>query len=65
MRYTYGTSKEAVKRLEEISNFFNPLTSKFIKEYINENKKMIDMLIMLGVRSVMKFNIIGKGDKDE
>jgi trans-aconitate 2-methyltransferase len=33
MKYTYGTSETAARRLEEIANFFNPLAIKFIRNY--------------------------------
>ena len=33
-RYTFGTSNPAAKRLEEMSNFFNPLAADWIKRYV-------------------------------
>ena len=35
MKYTFGTSQIAADRLEKISDFFNPFTLRFIKEYID------------------------------
>ena len=35
MRYTYGTSKAAARRLEEIAKFFNPFALQFIRRYVN------------------------------
>jgi SAM-dependent methyltransferase len=34
MRYTFGTSKAAADRLEEIASFFNPLSAHFISRHV-------------------------------
>jgi trans-aconitate 2-methyltransferase len=34
MRYTFGTTKRAVDRLEKIAGFFNPLAEEFLRECI-------------------------------
>jgi trans-aconitate 2-methyltransferase len=36
MKYTFGTSRIAAKRLREISRFFNPLAVNLIKTYVRE-----------------------------
>jgi trans-aconitate 2-methyltransferase len=36
MRYTFGTSKNAIERLERISGFFNPLAAEFLRKYVSE-----------------------------
>ncbi|NHI93986.1 MAG: hypothetical protein EAX96_15970 [Candidatus Lokiarchaeota archaeon] len=35
MKYTFGASQIAADRLENISNFFNPLALSFIKENVD------------------------------
>jgi len=35
MRYTFGTSEAAARRLKEIAKLFNPLAHQFIRHYIN------------------------------
>ncbi len=34
MKYTYGRSKTAARRLEDVARFFNPLAGQFISEYV-------------------------------
>ncbi len=45
MRYTFGTTKKAADRLEEIARFFNPLAAEFLRKHIN---KEIETALDLG-----------------
>jgi trans-aconitate 2-methyltransferase len=39
MRYTFGTTKKAADRLEEVARFFNPMAAEFLRKHINRELK--------------------------
>ncbi len=62
MKYTFGTSKIAAERLENISNFFNPLAIRIIKKFIDKPiNSALDLGCGPGFTTNMLYNALNCG----
>ena len=60
MKYTFGTSRDAALRLEEIAKVFNPLASQFVAAHVDERARCaVDLGCGPGLTTDMLFRATG------